>query len=194
MQCPACGSDSTRVLDARAFAEGVRRRRHCPGCDGRFVTEERLQTEPLLVAKRDGRREPFHRSKLLEGLRRAAGKRPLPGGAVDAVAEAIEARLIASGRPEVESRVIGEMAIMQLRRLDPIAYIRFASDYRDFVSVDDMLDELQRLALSPGRPPDQPRLFVDEADRLVDGSAELPRVPLSLEDARERLAGPVTTG
>ena len=190
MRCPSCGSDSTRVLDARASGESVRRRRECPACRERFVTDERLRGEPMLVVKRDGRREPFQRGKLFEGLRRAAGKRPLPAGALDAVVEAIEARLVASGRPELKSRVIGEMAIMHLRRLDPIAYIRFASDYRDFLSVDDMLDELHRLALSPRRPADQPRLFGDEADRIVEGTAELPEVPLSIAEARERMAGP----
>lgn len=191
MRCPSCGSDTTRVIDARASAETVRRRRECPACGERFVTDEHPRREALLVAKRDGRREPFQRGKLLEGLRRAAGKRPLPAGALEAVVEAIEARLEASGRPELESRVIGEMAIMHLRRLDPIAYIRFASDYREFVSVDEMLDELHRLALSPLRPADQPRLFADEADRIVNGSAELPQVPLSIDAARERIAEPV---
>ena len=193
MRCPACGSESTRVLDARASEGAVRRRRHCPACDERFVTDELLRREPLLVAKRDGRREPFERGKLFSGLSRAAGKRPLPAGAIDAVVDAIEARLVASGRGEIESRVVAEMAITHLRRLDPIAYIRFASDYRDFVSVDDMLDELHRLALSPRRPVDQPRLFVDETERLVDGSEELPRVPLSLEEARGRMVGPAAS-
>jgi transcriptional repressor NrdR len=191
MRCPSCASDSTRVIDARASDEGVRRRRECPACGERFVTEEHARRSALLVAKRDGRREPFQREKLLEGLRRAAGKRPLPTGSLDAVADSIEARLIVSARPEVESRVIGEMAIMQLRGLDPIAYIRFASDYREFVSVDEMLDELHRLALSPTRPVDQPRLFEDETDRLVAGGAELPQVPLSLDAARERASSPV---
>lgn len=191
MRCPSCASDTTRVIDARTADEGVRRRRECPSCGERFVTEEHARRNALLVAKRDHRREPFQREKLLGGLRRAAGKRPLPAGSIDAVADSIEARLIASGRAEVESRVIGEMAIMQLRGLDPIAYIRFASDYREFVSVDEMLDELHRLALSPLRPADQPRLFADETDRLVDGSAELPQVPLSLDAARERVSAPV---
>jgi transcriptional repressor NrdR len=191
MRCPSCASDSTRVIDARTSDEGVRRRRECPACGERFVTEEQARRSALLVAKRDSRREPFQREKLLGGLRRAAGKRPLPAGSLDAVADSIEARLIASGRPEVESRVIGEMAIMELRRLDPIAYIRFASDYREFVSVDEMLDELHRLALSPMRPADQPRLFEDETDRLVAGGAELPQVPLSLDAARERASSPV---
>ena len=193
MRCPSCGSESTRVLDARSSGGAVRRRRHCPACEERFVTDELPRAEPLLVAKRDGRREPFRRGKLFSGLSRAAGKRPLPAGALDAVVDGIEGRLVASGRSEIESRVIAEMAITHLRRLDPIAYIRFASDYRGFVSVDDMLDELHRLALSPRRPVDQPRLFADETERLVDGSEELPRVPLSLEEARERIGAPAAT-
>ncbi len=190
MLCPCCAADSTRVIDVRTSDGGVRRRRECPTCGERFVTEEQARRNVLLVVKRDGRREPFQREKLQGGLRRAAGKRPLPAGALDAVVESIEARLVASGRPEVESRMIGEMAIMHLRRLDPIAYIRFASDYREFVSVDEMLDELHRLALSPLRPADQPRLFEDEIDRMVGGSADLPQVPLSLDAVRERISSP----
>ena len=190
MRCPSCGSDSTRVIDARTSDGGVRRRRECSACEERFVTEEQARRNVLLVVKRDGRREPFQREKLQGGLRCAAGKRPLPAGALDAVVESIEARLVASGRPEVESRMIGEMAIMHLRRLDPIAYIRFASDYREFVSVDEMLDELHRLALSPLRPADQPRLFEDEIDRMVGGNSDLPQVPLSLDAVRERISSP----
>ena len=136
-----------------------------------------------MVLKRDGRRERFQCEKLLHSLRVAASKRPLPAGAIEAIADDIEQRLSASGQPEVGSRVIGEMAITHLRRLDPIAYIRFASAYRQFVSLDDMLAELQQLGSSPLPPAEQPRLFHDEMERIVSGE-ELPRPPTPIASAR----------
>lgn len=125
-----------------------------------------------MVAKKDGRREEFQREKLLSGLRIAARKRPLPSGAVEAIVEDVEQRLMAANRSEVPSRVIGEMAIARLKPLDPIAYIRFASVYHQFVSLDEMLEELNRLARSPiGLAPEQAKLFEDELDAIARGEA-----------------------
>ena len=159
MKCPTCGHTSTTVVDHDANGNGVRRHRACPACGLRFATYEQPQTARVLVRKRDGRREEFQREKLLAGLRLSARKRELASGAIEAIVEDVERRIAAGGRDEVPSRLISEIAIGHLRMLDPIAYIRFASDYRQFVSIDDMLDELERLAYSPMPPAEQPRLF-----------------------------------
>ncbi|MBM4410286.1 MAG: transcriptional repressor NrdR [Chloroflexi bacterium] len=181
MKCPFCGHASTKVIDSRAVEAGIRRRRRCESCGERFSTQEQMQRAIVMVVKKDGRREEFSREKLLSGLRIAARKRPLPTGAVEAIVEDIEQRLAGSSRPEVPSRVIGEMAITRLKRLDPIAYIRFASVYHQFVSLDEMLEELNRIARSPiGLDPEQARLFEDDLDAIARGEA--PSVPLDEDD------------
>jgi transcriptional repressor NrdR len=179
MKCPFCGDTSSRVVDSRTAPGGVRRRRECQACNERFTTYEQYQSTVVMVIKKDGRREEFQREKLLHGLRVAARKRPLPAGSIEAIVEEIEQRLMASGRSEVPSRVIGELAITQLKQLDPIAYIRFASVYRQFVSVDDMLGELGRLAHSPLPAPEQARLFDDDLSRILAGEG----VPTPIESA-----------
>jgi transcriptional repressor NrdR len=177
MKCPTCGHTSTTVVDHHVNGSGVRRHRACPGCGLRFATYEQAQTARVMVRKRDGRREEFQREKLLASLRLSARKRELAAGAIEAIVEDIERRIAAGGRDEVPSRLISEMAIGHLRMLDPIAYIRFASAYRQFVSIDDMLDELDRLEYSPMPPAEQPTLF-DE----VPGQAPTPS-PTPIESA-----------
>ena len=172
MQCPTCGHAPTTVVDHHSRDRGVRRQRACPGCGLRFATWEQAQTARVLVRKRDGRREEFRREKLLASLRLSARKRDLAASALEAVADDIERRIAGAGRDEVPSRVICEMAIGHLRILDPIAYIRFASAYRQFVSIDDMLDELDRLEYSPAPPAEQPSLF-----------EELPPAPVPIASA-----------
>jgi transcriptional repressor NrdR len=193
MRCPHCGEFESTVIDSSVSDSGVRRQRACSRCHQEFATLEQVLRTTVTVVKRDGRREDFQREKLLHGLRVAARKRPLPAGTLDAVVEDIEGRLAASGRNEVLSRVIGEMAITHLKRLDPIAYIRFSSAYRQFVSLDDMMDELAQMAAVPLPPAEQPRLFSDEFDRIVRGEREeraeeageaLPRVPTPIESGR----------
>ena len=172
MNCPACGENATRIIDSRASDAGIHRRRECRSCHDRFNTYEHVQSAAIMVIKRDGRREEFQREKLRRSIHLCARKRPLPEGAIDEIVEDIERRLGTSDRGEVPSRVIGEMTINRLRQLDPIAYIRFASGYRQFVSVDDMLDDLAQLAYSPLPAADQPRLFDDDFARLMSGTAE----------------------
>jgi transcriptional repressor NrdR len=173
MKCPTCGHGATIVTESQLTGRGVRRARECQQCGARFGTYEQPQMAMLMVRKRDGRREEFRRDKLLESLRLSARKRDLTHASLDAVVEDIEARLAVSGQAEVPSRVISEMAIGHLRMLDPIAYIRFASAYRHFVSLDDMLDELERLEYSPRPPVEQPALFPDD----------LPEVPTPIASA-----------
>lgn len=177
MKCPYCGHMASKVIDSRTSDDGVRRRRECQACAERYTTYEQFQRSVVMVIKKDGRREEFQREKLLHGLRSAVQKRPLPTGSVDAIVESIEHRLMASGWSEVPSRAIGEMVIKHLKELDPIAYIRFASVYRKFVSVDELLSELNQLAQSPPPPADQPRLFEDELSELVDGEDAVPPPP-----------------
>ena len=170
MRCPFCGNAATKVIDSRTAEAGIRRRRRCEECGERFSTVEQVQRAVVMVVKKDGRREEFQREKLLLGLRIAARKRPLASGAIEAIVEDIEQRLMGSSQSEVPSRVIGEMAITRLKPLDPIAYIRFASVYHQFVSLDEMMDELTRIAHSPlGISPEQAKLFEDELDAILHG-------------------------
>ncbi len=135
MNCPYCGYRDSRVIDSRDVNEGIRRRRQCLSCNSRFTTYERLQPGSLFVIKKDERREEFKRDKLLAGIRRACEKRPLPTGAVDKLVDDIEAELYHLGKAEVSSAVIGDMVMEKLKGLDYIAYIRFASVYRDFTDI-----------------------------------------------------------
>jgi transcriptional repressor NrdR len=168
MHCPFCGFEETKVTDSRDSEDGIRRRRECLGCAQRFTTIERPLQSSLLIAKKDGRREEFSREKLLAGLRKACEKRPLPAGAVETVADSIEMHLRQLAVPEVPSEQVGELVMDHLRELDHIAYIRFASVYRSFADLEELQDELSRLAESPVPGPDQPTLLPgDELQALT---------------------------
>lgn len=130
MRCPYCRFGDSRVTDSREIGGLIRRRRECPECHQRFTTHERLAGLSLSVVKRDGRREPFDREKLLRGLRFACAKRPVPTADLEWAAETIELGLFARGESEVSSERIGEIALDALSRIDAIAYIRFASVLR----------------------------------------------------------------
>ncbi len=145
MKCPYCGFVDSRVIDSREASDGIRRRRQCIECNQRFTTYERLQPLVLFVVKKDLRREEFSREKLLSGLRKACEKRPLPADTVEQLAEEIESELLALGRAEISSTVIGDMVMEKLKNLDKIAYIRFASVYRDFTDIDALKIELDTL-------------------------------------------------
>lgn len=165
MNCPFCGKDAsseTTVVDTREVGDGVYRRRRCQSCDEPFTTFEQVQSTVVMVVKKDGRREEFQRQKLLTSLRIAARKRPLPNGSLDAIVDDIERRVMGTAHGEVGSRILSEMVITRLKDLDPIAYIRFASLYHQFVSLEQMLEELERIALAPDLPaPEQARMFDD---------------------------------
>ncbi|MFC1980462.1 transcriptional regulator NrdR [Chloroflexota bacterium] len=135
MNCPYCGYHDSKVVDSRDVNEGIRRRRQCLECDHRFTTYERLQPAGLFVTKKDGRLEEFSRDKLLSGIRKACEKRPLHIGAVDKLVDDIEAKLYRLGKAEIPNAVIGDMVMEGLKGLDYIAYIRFASVYRDFTDI-----------------------------------------------------------
>jgi transcriptional repressor NrdR len=164
MHCPYCGFEDSKVIDSRDAEDGVRRRRECISCGERFTTYERAQVTGLLVAKKDGRREEFTREKLLLGIRKACEKRPLALGTLEAVVDSIETALNEQGLAEVSSEQIGEMVMEQLRDLDHIAYIRFASVYREFADLEALKDEVEALeeAQSGAGSGQQPSLIPEE--------------------------------
>ncbi len=149
MNCPYCGYSDCKVTDSREVNDGIRRRRQCLSCGSRFTTYERLHPASLFVIKKDERREEFNRNKLLTGIRKACEKRPLPTGTVDKLVDDIEAELYQLGKAEVLSVVIGDMVMERLKRLDHIAYIRFASVYREFTDITALKQEVDTL-LSAG--------------------------------------------
>jgi transcriptional repressor NrdR len=148
MRCPYCGSADTQVKDSRPADDSscIRRRRVCPGCGGRFTTFERVQLRELIVIKKSGRRMPFDRDKLMRSLEIALRKRPVEPERVERMVNGIVRQLESSGEAEIESARIGELVIMGLKSLDDVAYVRFASVYRDFRDARDfntLIDELE---------------------------------------------------
>ncbi len=145
MKCPFCASGNSRVIDTRSAEGGIRRRRECEDCYRRFTTYERVAPLRLMVIKRDGRREPFARDKILSGIQIACAKRPIATGSIEELVSGIESELYHRGSREVTSREIGEMVMQNLRRLDEVAYIRFGTIYRRFADVEDLADEIESL-------------------------------------------------
>lgn len=170
MKCPYCGENETKVIDSRNLGEGVRRRRQCLSCRARFTTYERLQPRNLFVIKKDGRREEFNRDKLLSGIRKACEKRPLPTGAIDKLVDDIEAEIYHLGKTEIPSSLIGDMVMERLEELDHIAYIRFASVYREFADIGILKQAVDVLVESKtGAPPSGqlPLLTQEELEGLA---------------------------
>ena len=153
MKCPYCGFRDSKVIDSRDVNDGIRRRRQCLECNSRFTSYERLQPASLFVIKKDSRREEFNRNKLLAGLHKACEKRPLPTGTVDKLADDIEAELYRLGRSEVPSTIIGDMVMERLKSLDYIAYIRFASIYREFTDITALKRAVDTLVSSQAETP-----------------------------------------
>ena len=163
MRCPFCPGKDSKVTDSRTNDAGVRRRRECLECSRRFTTLERVQSAPLLVSKRDGRREEFSREKMIAGLRLACAKRPVTAAAIERLVDDIETELQQRGGSEVASDVLGAAVMDRLRELDPVGYIRFASVYRQFQEIEsfesairDLRDGTQQLPLLDNAPPLRP--------------------------------------
>ena len=153
MKCPFCGHPDSKVIDSRAGDEGIRRRRECLRCGLRFSTAERVQVTALMVIKRDGRREEFNRDKIMAGLQAACAKRPLAQDALERLLDDIEGELQKLGRAEVPSSDLGEMVMDRLRKLDHVAYVRFASVYREFKDVVSFKAEIDALLGQPASAP-----------------------------------------
>jgi transcriptional repressor NrdR len=147
MRCPYCGHPELKVVDSRdsEVGEAIRRRRECLNCTKRFTTYERIEAVPFYVVKKDGRREDFDPQKLLSGLKKATEKLDIPSDRLRAIIDQIEAELRSSGRDEIPSREIGEMAMDRLRELNEIAYIRFASVYREFMDLQQVKREIDQV-------------------------------------------------
>jgi transcriptional repressor NrdR len=164
MNCPFCSQNDTKVTDSRPESDGIRRRRECLDCGRRFTTLERVELAGVVLLKKDGRRETFDRAKIISGVRKACEKRPIPSGAIEALADEIEAAVYGLNRAEIPSAVVGELVMERLKALDHIAYIRFASVYRAFADVDELEQELEALKAGwrrPDVPPDQLALLPD---------------------------------
>jgi len=153
MRCPFCRADNDRVIDSRAGDDGatIRRRRECLACRRRFTTYERVERQTLTVVKKGGDREPFDRDKLKRGLAKACWKRPVTADEIEHAVSALEAELYGTYEGDVPSRVIGERLMEILRHLDQVAYVRFASVYREFKDARDFVEELEPILNDPVR-------------------------------------------
>jgi transcriptional repressor NrdR len=158
MRCPFCRADNDRVIDSRAGDEGdsIRRRRECLACRRRFTTYERIERQSLTVVKKGGIRDPFDRDKLKRGLAKACWKRPVTAEDIESVVAALEAELYGTYESEVPSQVIGERLMELLKSLDQVAYVRFASVYREFKDARDFVDELEPILAARQQLPDAP--------------------------------------
>jgi len=148
MRCPYCRARDSKVIDSRELSDGeaIRRRRECINCHGRFTTYERIEAVALTVVKKDGRREEFNPDKLRNKLRVALTKRPVGEDVLDGLVGRIESQLLALGTKEVSSELIGERALRGLKDIDQVAYIRFASVYREFADIEDLRREVEGLS------------------------------------------------
>lgn len=147
MKCPFCGEENTKVIDSRPADDNssIRRRRQCEKCDKRFTTYEKLETIPLVVIKKDQTREPYDRSKIERGLFRSCTKLPISVDQIGQMVDEIETEIFNLGEKEVSSQHIGEIVMKRLKGLDPVAYVRFASIYREFKDVNTFMDEIKKI-------------------------------------------------
>ena len=145
MRCPFCGAEDTKVTDSRPSDKSIRRRRECTACDKRFTTYERIEEMPLVVIKKDGVREEFDRGKIEKGMLRACHKRPVSAEQISRMADEIENELMSRGDREIPSTVVGEMVMAKLAETDDVAYVRFASVYREFKDVKTFVKEIAKM-------------------------------------------------
>ena len=147
MKCPYCGNFDTRVIDSRPAEDGtsIRRRRSCDACGKRFTTYEKVETNPLIIIKKDNNREQYDRKKIEGGVLRACYKRPVPADAIEATIDSIEKDIFSREEKEIPSSVIGEIVMERLKELDAVAYVRFASVYREFKDVNTFMAELKKI-------------------------------------------------
>ena len=147
MKCPFCGHENTRVIDSRPAEDNnsIRRRRVCDECDKRFTTYEKVETIPLIVIKKDDNRETYDRSKIEAGVLRACHKRPISANQIKKLVDDVETEIFNKEEKEIPSRVIGELVMNQLKELEAVAYVRFASVYREFKDINTFMDELKKV-------------------------------------------------
>ena len=154
MKCPFCKVDDDRVVDSRASSDGfaIRRRRECTSCNRRYTTYERIEESPLRVVKKDDRREPFDRRKILSGLLKACEKRPVSLETLEKITETIEGKVLETFEREVPSTYIGQLVMSELKRVDQVAYVRFASVYREFKDIHEFMEELRPMLEKEKKP------------------------------------------
>jgi transcriptional repressor NrdR len=159
MRCPFCRHRGNRVVDSRLSNDGqmIRRRRKCAGCKRRFTTYERVGLELPMLVKKDGRREPFDRNKIIAGIKRACEKRPVSIETIEGIADRVELAAAEQGEREVPSSFIGKAVMQELHEVDQVAYVRFASVYRSFKDIDEFMHELQDLMRVRQQEPHRPR-------------------------------------
>ena len=147
MKCPFCGHENTRVIDSRPADDNnsIRRRRVCDECDKRFTTYEKVETIPLIVIKKDENRETYDRSKIEAGVLRACHKRPISANQIKQLVDEVETEIFSREEKEISSRVIGELVMNKLKDLEAVAYVRFASVYREFKDINTFMDELKKV-------------------------------------------------
>lgn len=145
MKCPYCGKDETRVIDSRPADDNtsIRRRRICDSCGKRFTTYEKVETIPIIIIKKDNNREPYDRSKIEAGILRACHKRPVSAEQITKLVDSVEAEIFNMEKREIPSREIGELVMNKMKDLEPVAYVRFASVYREFKDINTFMDELK---------------------------------------------------
>jgi transcriptional repressor NrdR len=173
VKCPYCSTPDTKVIDSRLnqTSDITRRRRACLRCEGRFTTYERVEEVMPLVIKKDGRREPYAREKVLSGLEKACQKRAVPTTKIEEIAAKIEKRIQSYGLKEIPAKNVGQMVMTELHRLDKVAYIRFASVYREFRDVEEFMAELQDVPVTQDDPALLSFPFADDSDRDKDSSS-----------------------
>ncbi|MDE6219938.1 MAG: transcriptional regulator NrdR [Lachnospiraceae bacterium] len=147
MKCPYCNYENTRVIDSRPAEDNssIRRRRVCDVCNKRFTTYEKVEAIPLIIVKKDDNREAYDRSKIETGVLRACHKRPVSTDRIDELVDEVEADVLNRGEKEISSRIIGEQVMNKLKELDAVAYVRFASVYREFKDINTFMDELKKV-------------------------------------------------
>lgn len=171
MKCPYCAHDQDKVVDSRPTDEGaaIRRRRECLSCGARFTTFEKIESYPLIVIKRHGEREPFDRDKLIAGITKACEKRPISADTIDLAAREIENSIRNTLKREVSSEEVGELVMNRLEEIDQVAYVRFASVYREFKDVESFMEELQMLLGRGGTMREQiERSDSDDQDAITE--------------------------
>jgi transcriptional repressor NrdR len=147
MKCPYCNNLEDKVIDSRSSKDGeiIRRRRECLGCAKRFTTHEKIEDKLPLIVKKDGRREPYGREKIMEGMKKACQKRPISIEAIEKIADKIEQDIVSRGVKEIKGSELGEKVMLELHDLDDVAYVRFASVYRSFKDISDFMEEVKTL-------------------------------------------------
>ncbi|MDE6917722.1 MAG: transcriptional regulator NrdR [Lachnospiraceae bacterium] len=147
MKCPFCNNENTRVIDSRPAEDNssIRRRRACDVCNKRFTTYEKVEAIPLIIVKKDDNREAYDRAKIETGVLRACHKRPVSTDRIDELVDEVEADILNRGEKEISSRIVGELVMNKLKNLDAVAYVRFASVYREFKDINTFMDELKKV-------------------------------------------------